>query len=295
MVIPSHKKPKVLVVGDALLHRGWNGDVSRISPEAPVPVVHVKEISHREGACASIATKLCELGCMTTLLSVVGADEESLILKSLLDKPNINLNLVEDCSMKTSVAITVESRNQQIIALEFISAPSQEAQNAILNSLAGSIATHQYLILSDHTGLGELECKETLRLAKSNGKISVAIAHGKDYMRYHGANILITTIADLREITGEWINIAEMISMTVKLAGALSIQAIIILDEANEIHLITIDEIHSQHIEFSNPPIGSIESAYNISALLVRLISEGFTYSNAIKEIVHQSKKSQRK
>ena len=75
MVIPPFDSARVLVVGDVMLDRYWFGEVTRISPEAPVPIVHVQHTEERPGGAANVARGVVALGAQATLLAVVGLDE----------------------------------------------------------------------------------------------------------------------------------------------------------------------------------------------------------------------------
>src|SRR4030067_3529697 len=86
-------RARVLVVGDAMLDRYWYGDVERISPEAPVPVVAVKEVKELPGGAANVARSVRKLGAMCTLFSISGDDREAASLEQLLGKKDIRCRL----------------------------------------------------------------------------------------------------------------------------------------------------------------------------------------------------------
>ncbi|MCS5550766.1 MAG: PfkB family carbohydrate kinase, partial [Gammaproteobacteria bacterium] len=75
MQIPDYQNAKVLVVGDVMLDRYWTGNASRVSPEAPVPVVHINDLEDRPGGAGNVALNIAALGGQVSLLSLVGEDE----------------------------------------------------------------------------------------------------------------------------------------------------------------------------------------------------------------------------
>src|SRR3954471_9418036 len=123
----TSKKPRVLVVGDVMLDRYWFGEVSRISPEAPVPVVKVDRVEERPGGAANVARNASALGADVSLLSVVGRDEPGTALKRLLRKERVNAQLQTDAGLRTTIKLRVIGRQQQLVRIDFEAPPSHEA------------------------------------------------------------------------------------------------------------------------------------------------------------------------
>src|ERR1700741_372904 len=99
---PALDKVRILVAGDVMLDRYWFGDVSRISPEAPVPVVHVQRTDERPGGAANVARNITALGGACSLLSVVGEDEAARSLEKLLGADRVQATLTRDRSLSTT-------------------------------------------------------------------------------------------------------------------------------------------------------------------------------------------------
>src|SRR5262245_31045536 len=102
MTAPDTRKARVLVVGDVMLDRYWIGDASRISPEAPVPVVLFRDEKTRPGGAANVAANCAAMGAQATLLSVVGDDPEGTALKALLEKSRVAVKFHRDKSIRTT-------------------------------------------------------------------------------------------------------------------------------------------------------------------------------------------------
>jgi rfaE bifunctional protein kinase chain/domain len=95
---------RILVVGDVMLDRYWFGDVVRISPEAPVPVVKVTRQEERLGGAANVARNAAALGASTALLSVIGDDEAGTAVTRLLGEDGIEARLHRDITLDTTIA-----------------------------------------------------------------------------------------------------------------------------------------------------------------------------------------------
>src|SRR5450631_3819195 len=94
---------RVLVVGDVMLDRYWFGDVERISPEAPVPVVKIARTEERPGGAANVARNVTALGARATLLSVIGDDEAGAALERLLAGERMRTSFIRDPALATTV------------------------------------------------------------------------------------------------------------------------------------------------------------------------------------------------
>src|SRR5215213_1668351 len=116
----------VLVAGDVMLDRYWFGAVERISPEAPVPVVHVSRSDERPGGAANVARNAASLGANVTLLSVVGDDEPGRMLRTLLGEYRVVTRFQIDRKVPTIVKLRVISRQQQLLRIDFETPPGDE-------------------------------------------------------------------------------------------------------------------------------------------------------------------------
>jgi len=112
-------KLKVVIIGDVMLDTYWWGQVDRISPEAPVPVVALQRKEHRVGGAANVALNTVALGAQTTIVSVIGSDTDGALLQSLFETEHIDTSyLLTHASRITTNKTRVMSRNQQMIRLD---------------------------------------------------------------------------------------------------------------------------------------------------------------------------------
>ncbi len=110
---------KILIFGDVMLDRYWHGDTSRISPEAPVPVVHVKNIEERPGGASNVALNVSALGGQVTLCGLVGNDEAAKVLQTILENAGVNCCFQSIPKLPTINKLRVLAQNQQLMRLDF--------------------------------------------------------------------------------------------------------------------------------------------------------------------------------
>lgn len=227
-MIPDTASARILVVGDVMLDRYWFGEVSRISPEAPVPVVKVEKSEERPGGAANVARNCAALGARAMLLSVVGTDEAGNILTRLMTEAGIESSLHEDPGLNTTVKLRVIGRQQQLLRIDFENSPDHEVLQAKLNEFAQRLADCDVVILSDYGKGGLTHITEMIRLARAAGKPVLVDPKGDDYARYAGATLLTPNRAELREVVGRWQNDAELESKAQRLRTELGLTALLV-------------------------------------------------------------------
>ena len=245
MKVPDTSKVRILVVGDVMLDRYWFGDVSRISPEAPVPVAKVERTEDRPGGAANVARNCVALGARTTLLSVVGSDEPGQTLTRLLTEAGVDASLHVDASLNTTVKLRVVARQQQLIRIDFENAPDHEVLQAKLADFEQRLAECDAVILSDYGKGGLTHITDMIRMARAAGKPVLVDPKGDDYTRYAGATAITPNRAELREVTGRWKDEADLVARTQKLRAALNMDAILVTRSEEGMTLFTAQgEVH---------------------------------------------------
>ncbi len=222
------KKARVLVVGDVMLDRYWFGDVARISPEAPVPVVHVQRSEERPGGAANVARNVAALGASVTLLSVVGRDEAGAKLARLLKRDKVDTRLHRDANLSTTVKLRVIGRQQQLLRLDFETLPGHEVLAAKLREYRALLKSHDAVILSDY-GKGGLTHIEAMIAAARLAKIPVlADPKGDDFKRYGGATVLTPNRSEFNQVAGKASSEADLSARAQKLRRSLSLEALLV-------------------------------------------------------------------
>ncbi len=228
MKLPDTSQARILVVGDVMLDRYWFGEVSRISPEAPVPVIKVERVEERPGGAANVARNCASLGARATLLSVVGADEAGLALARLLAASNIDASLHEDAQIATTVKLRAVARQQQLLRIDFENWPNHEVLRAKLAEFEQRLANCDVVILSDYGKGGLTHIAEMIRLARAAGKPVLVDPKGEDYSRYAGATILTPNRAELRQVVGRWQDEAQLADKAQRLRAELGLEALLV-------------------------------------------------------------------
>jgi rfaE bifunctional protein kinase chain/domain len=197
-------KANVLIVGDAMLDRYWYGDVDRISPEAPVPVVHLRHTDERPGGAANVARNVRALGAACTLISITGDDPEAARLAELLAKENIGCHLQRDKLLNTIVKLRVISRHQQLLRVDFEAPPSKDARVQLLDEYLRRLAGFSAVIVSDYGkgGLGYIQ--EMIQAARKAGVPVIVDPKGQDYSHYRGATLLTPNRREFEQVAGRF-------------------------------------------------------------------------------------------
>jgi rfaE bifunctional protein kinase chain/domain len=228
-----------LVVGDVMLDRYWFGEVERISPEAPVPVVHVRATQERLGGAANVARNLEALGVRTGLLSVVGDDEAGRSLQRLLEHTAIRAYLHTDATLATTVKLRVFGRQQQMLRVDFENQPEAEVLAAKLGEYESLLATQDVIILSDYGKGGLAHITRMIELARAAGRAVLVDPKGEDYTRYAGATVITPNRAELRQVIGRWKNESDLEARAQKLRRDLQIEALLLTRSEDGMTLFT--------------------------------------------------------
>ena len=219
---------RILVVGDVMLDRYWFGDVERISPEAPVPVVRIRETEERLGGAANVARNVAALSVQCGLLTVVGDDEPGRALLRLLERTGITAHAYTDPQLATTVKLRVLGRRQQMVRVDFESQPENEVLLAKLDEFAALLPKYDLVVLSDYGKGGLTHITTMIDLARSKGKRILVDPKGDDYSRYAGATVITPNRAELREVVGRWRDEADLEARAQKLRRDLALQAVLL-------------------------------------------------------------------
>ena len=237
MKAPDTGKARVLVVGDVMLDRYWYGDASRISPEAPVPVLLYREEEFRLGGAANVAANCAALGAATHLLSVVGRDEAGARLVKLLKAKKVRPSLHSDARVHTTQKLRLIARRQQLLRVDMERAPSTEVLASTLAEFRGALKECDVVLLSDY-GKGGLHHIETMiREARKARKLVLVDPKGDDYARYKGATLLTPNLAELRDVVGSWKDEKDLFSRAHALRERLGLEALLLTRGENGMSL----------------------------------------------------------
>lgn len=211
-----------------MLDRYWNGAVSRISPEAPVPVVRVDSDNIRVGGAGNVAFNASMLGVQTFLLGLVGDDDASKELKHLLDLKNIHCQLQYVQNSRTITKLRVVSKNQQLIRLDFEDDFPKWDENALLSSVTAHLPGCDVVVLSDYEKGTLRSCSSIIDEAIAREKPILVDPKGRDFTRYKRATLLTPNLAEFEAVVGHCDSESDIEQRAAALCNELMLDAILI-------------------------------------------------------------------
>ena len=228
MKAPDTRRARVLVVGDVMLDRYWFGDVMRISPEAPVPVVLFREERASAGGAANVARNCAALGAKTKLFSVVGDDGDGATLRKILERDGVSVNFQSDRSIRTTQKLRVISNRQQLLRIDFETPPTREVLASKFADFKAALPACSIVILSDYGKGGLAHIARMIALARAAGKKVLVDPKGDDWSRYKGAFAVTPNRAELREVVGSWKTDADLERRAQRLRKKLKLEALLL-------------------------------------------------------------------
>ncbi len=228
MELPPFQQARVLVVGDVMLDRYWHGSTSRISPEAPVPIVRVGGTEDRPGGAANVALNIAALGGAATLGGITGADEAADTLDGRLRAAGVRCEFRRSGSAPTITKLRVISRQQQLLRADFEEPFAPDDVESVTRRALRLMPETGALILSDY-GKGALAHPERLIEAAGLQGIPVIVdPKGYDFDRYRGATVLTPNLSEFEAVAGVSHSEAELVRKGEAMLGSLSLQALLI-------------------------------------------------------------------
>lgn len=235
---------RMLIVGDVMLDRYWFGEVNRISPEAPVPIVRIDRREERLGGAANVARNAAALGVTTSLLGVVGKDEAGTTVEGLLRESKINSYLNRDNHISTIIKLRVIGRQQQLIRVDFEEPPTEIVLRDKLSQFHTLLPLHKIVILSDYAKGSLVNVSNMIASGIENKKTILVDPKGADFTRYTGASILTPNKSELREVIGEWKTENELTEKAQNLRRQLKLDALLVTRSEEGMTLFTEDLTH---------------------------------------------------
>lgn len=228
VTLPEFERAGVMVVGDVMLDRYWYGPTSRISPEAPVPVVKVNTIEERPGGAANVAMNIASLGANARLVGLTGIDDAARALSKSLADVNVKCDFVSVPTHPTITKLRVLSRNQQLIRLDFEEGfegvdpqPLHERINQALSSIGA-------LVLSDYAKGALASVQQMIQLARKAGVPVLIDPKGTDFERYRGATLLTPNLSEFEAVVGKCKTEEEIVERGMKLIADYELSALLV-------------------------------------------------------------------
>lgn len=225
--IPDFSKTYVVVAGDVMLDRYMFGTTSRISPEAPVPVVHIQETDDRPGGAANVAVNLASLGVSTRLLGVVGQDAAADSLQEIMKARGIRCEFQRVDDRPTVTKTRVQSRGQQLVRLDQENASAMPG-GAMTSALKKAIDGAGAVVLSDY-GKGTLgDVAAMISLCKDADLAVLVDPKGSDFTKYRGASVITPNQAEFESVVGACATDEELVDKAQVMIDELRLDALLI-------------------------------------------------------------------
>lgn len=272
---------RVLVVGDVMLDRYWFGEVERISPEAPVPVVRVVKREDRLGGAANVARNVVALGGQATLVGFVGQDEASQSVHALLAEAGVEAHLIADSAHPTTLKMRVLGRQQQLLRIDFEEKPS----STLLQSLADQVETlledHDVVVLSDYAKGALAQVELLIARAREKGLPILVDPKGTDYQRYRGATLVTPNRSEMQQAVGAWSSEQSLTERAQALRQELSLDALLVTRSEQGMTLFT--EQGREHVDAQAHEVFDVSGAGDtVLATLAVMCAAGVDWPSAM-------------
>ena len=228
VTLPDFRHANVLVVGDVMLDRYWYGPTSRISPEAPVPVVKVDTVEERPGGAANVAMNIASLGANARLVGLTGIDDAARALSAKLGEVNVKCDFVSVPTHPTITKLRVLSRNQQLIRLDFEEGFSSIDPQPIFDRIQHVLPKFGALILSDYAKGALNSVQQMIQLARAANVPVLIDPKGTDFERYRGATLLTPNLSEFEAVVGRCKTDEELVERGLQLMREFELTALLV-------------------------------------------------------------------
>ncbi len=221
-------KKKITVIGDVMIDWYLHGESSRISPEAPVPVVKFKESKFQLGGAANVANNLKHLEIEPFLIGAIGNDHFGSLLKEQLKAEKIKFNLLSEKSFQTICKQRLMSSNQQLARIDYEQHFHGSKLTKIFNTFIKNIAKTDLIIVSDY-GKGTIfNARKLIQSAKKLKKKILIDPKGKDFTKYKGANLITPNKSEFENIMGKVGSKKDLANKAKKMLEHLNLESLIV-------------------------------------------------------------------
>lgn len=290
--LANYKMPKfsgkVLVYGDIMLDRYWRGEVSRISPEAPVPVVQINASEDLPGGAANVALNIAALGVGCGLWGIAGDDANGRILQQQLQAKNVDTHFQLDSSIATITKLRVSGRSQQMIRLDFEQSLANISQKSLRNDFQAQLAQAKCVVLSDYAKGTLHEVQDLIAQARVAGVPCLIDPKGSDFSHYRGATLLTPNYKEFLAVVGACQDEAEIVRKGSLLLDDLQLSALLITRGALGMTLLeknaTTAEVKATHIATRARQVFDVTGAGDtVIAVISSLLAAGESLEFAVR------------
>ncbi|HKI73684.1 MAG TPA: bifunctional D-glycero-beta-D-manno-heptose-7-phosphate kinase/D-glycero-beta-D-manno-heptose 1-phosphate adenylyltransferase HldE [Pseudomonadales bacterium] len=281
MQIPEFHNACVLTIGDAILDRYWHGATDRVSAEAPIPVVDVKETEERLGGAANVALNVAALGARASLVAVIGKDDSGVLLKAKLDTAGIRHRLCEVDDYPTITKLRILSRRQQLLRADFEKIVDIEVDR-LMPYYEAALAESDAVILSDYDKGALADPAPLIAAARAAGKPVLVDPKFKDFSVYAGATVIKPNQQEFTRAVGGWNSESEFVSKCRALIERLGIEALLVTRHTQGMTLVRKDR-EELHLPARSREVYDVVGAGDtVVAVVASSLAAGATLEDAV-------------
>lgn len=271
----------ILVVGDVILDRYVHGETTRISPEAPVPIVLVNQTEERPGGAGNVALNISRLGLGVTLVGLTGDDAAANTLHTLLSKCGVDCKFVKQTGFPTITKLRVLSQHQQLIRLDYEAHSDLADTDCLFEHFKKHIKQADTVVLSDYAKGSLKNVQAFISECNSLGKKVLVDPKGVDFTRYKGASLLTPNLKEFETIAGSCDDIADIVTRGMKLCDELDLDALLITRGEHGMSLICPDA-EPFHLAAEAREVFDVTGAGDtVIATMAAALASGYDYAEA--------------
>lgn len=237
----------VLISGDLMLDRYWHGSTSRISPEAPIPVVAVNQQEARPGGAANVALNIAALGAKALLTGIIGDDAAGAELTGILNEAGVETLLTQNAGFSTITKLRIISQHQQLLRADFEAPCGDELIGDMANRVRTALERSDVVLLSDYAKGALRQCPTLISEARAAGKPVLIDPKGTNFSRYRGATLLTPNLSEFEGVAGKCADEAQMVERAKAMIADLELDALLITRSEKGMSLITADGEHHHY------------------------------------------------
>ncbi len=236
------REAKILAVGDIILDEYWQGDTSRISPEAPVPIVHIKKTYKKAGGTGNVALNVAMLGAQATALAMIGHDKSGESLQNLLSEEGVKCELITQKTSSTIKKIRLLSQHQQLIRVDFEKNFHPNDQKKIQQKFDKLVLQADAVVISDYAKGTIMDMPALIKAAKKVNIPVLVDPKYADFTIYKGATLITPNYKEFIAATGPCESEEQLVSHAQQLIQTHNLGGLLITRGAEGMTLIQADQ-----------------------------------------------------
>jgi len=275
---------QILVVGDVILDRYLYGETTRISPEAPVPVVKVKKTVDKPGGAANVALNIKSLGIEVQLIGITGEDDSAEQLATQLASEGVSYQFIHQEGFPTVTKLRVLSQNQQLLRLDYESDSTFTGSGALYQIYSEVLNHVDAVVLSDYAKGSLQSTREFINLARQNNIRVLVHPKGEDFTRYQNASIMVPNLLEFEAVVGVCRDEQELVEKGVSLSHSLALDALCIIRGRDGMTFINVQEENILQFPAINREVFDVTGAGDTAiATLAAAIGSGYELEQAVE------------